>query len=271
LKGVEVLTRISRSLLFITVVLACPVLAVEQSKVAVPVDPNTLQDKIAGSLYGKCIGLVLGQPMEGWETRITEREARLVNAWPITYYLPKDFNTPLKGFLFGNFDCYPPNDDTAWMMMGLQALREYGLNFTPKQIAQAWTKCMDGGCTAERVGIYNFKRDVWPPESGVKDNPYCEWIGAQMRADIWGMIAPGDPNAAADFAKRDACITHFGNGVYAAQYVAALISLAMTHNDARTVAVEALKHSRKACGTVPQRSSGDFPVRPRAPHYASRP
>ncbi|MEN6383800.1 MAG: ADP-ribosylglycohydrolase family protein [Phycisphaerales bacterium] len=227
--------------LCIGVVLVCSVLADEsKAKSSSAIDPNLLLDKIHGSLYGKCIGLVLGQPMEGWETKITEQKARDVNSWPITYYLPNNFDTGLKGFLFGNFDCYPPNDDTALMMMGLIALRENGLNFTAKQLAQIWSKSMDGACTAEGVALYNFKREVWPPESGVKDNPYCQWIGAQMRVDIWGMIAPGLPQVAAEYAERDACISHAGNGIYAAKYVAVLISLAMNKQDVRAVVQDAL-------------------------------
>jgi ADP-ribosylglycohydrolase len=61
-----------------------------------------------------------------------------------------------------------------------------------------------------------------------------------MRADIWGMITPGQPQAAADYAKRDASITHVGNGIYGAQYVAALISIAQTTNNMRAVVEQAL-------------------------------
>jgi ADP-ribosylglycohydrolase len=103
-----------------------------------PIDANTLSNKISGSLYGKCIGLVLGQPVEGWTKQEIEKQALLVKAYPITYYFPKDFNSPLKNFLFGNFDSYPPNDDTALMMMGIETLRNFGLDFTSKQLAQTW-------------------------------------------------------------------------------------------------------------------------------------
>jgi len=59
-------------------------------------------------------------------------------------------------------------------------------------------------------------------------SPRAEWIAAQMRAEIWGMLAPGDPARAADYAARDANVFNIGNGVYAAQFVAVLASQLMT-------------------------------------------
>jgi len=52
-----------------------------------------------------------------------------------------------------------------------------------------------------------------PPESATHMNPYREWIGAQIRADLWGYISPGYPAQAASFAWRDATISHSRNGI----------------------------------------------------------
>ncbi|RLA55344.1 MAG: hypothetical protein DRR04_14865 [Gammaproteobacteria bacterium] len=62
-----------------------------------------------------------------------------------------------------------------------------------------------------------------------------------MRADIWGMIAPGLPQVAAEYAKRDAMITHVRNGIYGEQYMAAAVSLAMVNTDVRTILEKALE------------------------------
>lgn len=208
---------------------------------------DVLLDKVGGALYGKCIGLMLGQPVEGWTKERIEEKASKVGAYPVEFYFPKDFDSKLKRFLSGNFDRFWANDDTMLMMLGLIVLRERGLDFAPRDLAEVWVKHVGGACTAEGVGLQNFKENVWPPESAIHRNPYNQWIGAQMRADIWGMIAPGAPEVAADFAKRDACITHVLNGVYGAQYMAAMISLAMTEKDMRSVVLKALK-------TIPEHS-----------------
>ncbi len=199
-----------------------------------------LYDKIHGSLYGKCIGLVLGQPVEGWSKQEIEKKARAVQAYPISYYFPANFDAYHKGFLLGNFDRFPPNDDTTLMTVSFLALKEYGTALTSRKIAEMWVKCIDTACTAEDIALKNFKKGIWPPESAIIDNPYREWIGAQMRAEIWGMIVPGLPEAASSYAEKDAVISHIDNGVYGAQYVAAMVSLAMVNNNVEEVVTKAL-------------------------------
>lgn len=210
-------------------------------------DDNVLMDRIHGSLLGKCIGLNLGQPVEGWSKQQIEEEAKRVVFYPVIYYFPADFKTPYPGTLQGKFDHFLANDDTDLMTVSMLTLREYGIYFTPRQLADKWVRHVKFACTAEGVALHNFKRDIWPPESAVVDNPYEQWIGAQMRADIWGMIAPGLPQKAAEFALRDASISHVRNGIYGAQYVAAMVSLAMTQKDVKNLVLEALKVIPEHC------------------------
>ena len=54
------------------------------------------------------------------------------------------------------------------------------------------------------------------------DNKYNDWIGAQIRADVYGWVCPGQPDLAAELARRDAALSHRGDGVYGAMFVAAL-------------------------------------------------
>jgi ADP-ribosylglycohydrolase len=54
------------------------------------------------------------------------------------------------------------------------------------------------------------------------DNEYNDWIGAQIRADLYGWVCPGRPALAAELARRDASLSHRGDGVHAAAFIAAL-------------------------------------------------
>jgi len=54
------------------------------------------------------------------------------------------------------------------------------------------------------------------------DNPCNDWIGAQIRADLYGWVCPGRPDLAAELARRDAALSHRGDGIYGAMFVAAL-------------------------------------------------
>ncbi|MHC4441053.1 MAG: ADP-ribosylglycohydrolase family protein [Planctomycetota bacterium] len=216
---------------------------------------DELYNGIYGAMYGKCIGLILGQPVEGHSKQLVERKLRKVNAYPLEYYFPADFDTGHKKFLQGSLDGAPRNDDTTLMMASFVALRNQGIDLTTRDIAQAWVDHVKGACTAEGIALMNMrKKGIWPPESAIVDNPYRQWIGAQMRADIWGMIAPGMPKVAAEYAEKDAVITHIRNGVYGAQFMAAAVSIAMVENNPRTIVTEALK-------VIPAHSDYDRVVR----------
>jgi ADP-ribosylglycohydrolase len=78
-------------------------------------------------------------------------------------------------------------------------------------------------------------------------NPYREWIGAMIRADIFGYVSPGDPQAAAVLSYPDAALSHTANGIYGEMWAAALVAAAFASSSAR----EALD---QAARVVPARS-----------------
>ncbi|GAA3501272.1 hypothetical protein GCM10019016_083790 [Streptomyces prasinosporus] len=53
-------------------------------------------------------------------------------------------------------------------------------------------------------------------------------IGALIRADVHGWVSPGAPRRAAALARKDAVLSHTGNGVYGAMWAAALVAAAFT-------------------------------------------
>ena len=56
----------------------------------------------------------------------------------------------------------------------------------------------------------------------LSDNEFNDWIGAQIRIDMYGWVLPGNPAIAADLARKDARLSHRGCAVECSAYIAAL-------------------------------------------------
>jgi len=82
------------------------------------------------------------------------------------------------------------------------------------------------GGASEREAAANIRRGLLPPKSG-QFNTYAASDGAAMRAAPIGIVAAGDPERAAALAERDAEISHWAEGIWGAQAVAAAVSVAM--------------------------------------------
>ena len=76
-----------------------------------------------------------------------------------------------------------------------------------------------------------------PPETGsAEHNPDGAWsIGAQFQTELFGMLAPGMPDVAADYANRFARITSSGPAVEASVFYVTLYSLAFFEHDLPTL------------------------------------
>src|SRR3712207_5097408 len=104
-----------------------------------------------------------------------------------------------------------------------------------KDIAKEWVGLIPAGWSAEDIALKNIRMGIFPPESGYKNNPYREWIGAQMRGVVCGFVAPGNPYMAAKLAFEDGSVSHHNNGVLGEIFNAVMTSLAFVENDIRKI------------------------------------
>lgn len=176
-------------------------------------DFRDYEDRVLGGWLGKVIGGALGGPVEGW-TR-----ARIVQ----TYRTVTDYLAPPSSL----------NDDTAYPLVLLHVIEESGPDFTSEQLALAWLERLPRAYTAEAIALENLRRGIFPPESGSTDNPLSHWVGAMMKAEICGWLAPGRPETAVELAYRDAVIAHETEGVYGALFIAAMAAAAFVESDSR--------------------------------------
>jgi ADP-ribosylglycohydrolase len=132
------------------------------------------------------------------------------------------------------------NDDITYELAFLKAFEKRGYAVTSREIAEEWVALIPFGWSAEDVALRNLKCGVFPPESGLLNNPFREWIGAQMRGAICGMVAPGNPQEAARLAWMDGVISHYNNGVIGEVFNAIMVSLAFVENNVRTILEKAI-------------------------------
>ena len=76
-------------------------------------------------------------------------------------------------------------------------------------------------------------------------NPYREWTGAQIRADMWGYVTPGKPELGVELAYRDGSLSHVKNGVYGEMFVSAMLRAAFTTSDIEEMVEIGLSESPK--------------------------
>jgi ADP-ribosylglycohydrolase len=170
------------------------------------VAPSAYDDQVKGAWLGKCVGTALGDPVEGW----TRQAILTQHGWIDRYLVPPKTE----------------NDDTAYPILVLHALDEYGCAFTSEDLALEWVAHLPYAYTAEQCALDNIKAGLMPPESRWRGNPCGAWVGAQMRGEVHGLIAPLMPEVAAELAFRDAIVSHYREGLDGEIYAAVLISLA---------------------------------------------
>lgn len=208
-----------------------------------PVQPGSLPDKIHGAWMGRICGCLLGKPVEGMPLAELHRFLKETDNFPMHRYLVSSdasdeicarYDFPLQDRCYADrCTAAPVDDDTNYTAMAQWMIDRYGRQFTPEDVGRTWLNCQpkDAYCTAERVAYKNLVAGYRPPLSACYQNPYREWIGAQIRGDYYGYINPGDPETAAEMAYRDASISHIKNGIYGEMFVAAMLACAAVIHD----------------------------------------
>ena len=199
-----------------------------------------IYNRIYGGWLGRAAGCALGKPVEGWHKDRIEKYLGDAGALPLNNYIPfepRAISEKLKASTLDNIHFMDRDDDMDFPVLGLLALEQKGAQMSSRTVANTWLSHMPFSLTytAEGVAYRNFALSIWPPESALYRNPFREWIGAQIRADIFGYVTPGQPEKAAELAYRDAAISHDKNGIYGEMFVAAMIAAAFAASEAEDI------------------------------------
>ncbi|TMR07226.1 ADP-ribosylglycohydrolase family protein [Nonomuraea turkmeniaca] len=197
--------------------------------------------RVLGGWLGRAAGCVLGKPVEKIPREGIRQIAEATGNWPIRGWftakgLPGDIarrwpwnRRSAVNSLAENIDGIPEDDDLNYPLLALSVLERHGRAFTTGDVATLWLDELPAGrtFTAERVAYRNLLDGVEPPHTAAHRNPFREWIGALIRADVYGWVNPGDPATAAGHAWRDARLTHTANGIYGAMFAAAMCAASL--------------------------------------------
>jgi ADP-ribosylglycohydrolase len=193
--------------------------------------PKDYAERVYAGVLGKIIGVYLGRPFEGWTN-----ERIMAELGEIWYYVHEKRHVPL----------IVTDDDISGTFTFLRALPDFDndRNITPEQIGKTWlnylienrTVLWWGGLgnSTEHTAYLRLKKGIPAPQSGsiaVNGKVVAEQIGAQIFIDGWAMVSPGDPELAAELARRAASVSHDGEAIYGAQVLAVMESLAFVERD----------------------------------------
>ena len=192
-------------------------------------------ERVYAGVLGKLIGVYLGRPIEGWTNEMIESTVGEVD-----HYL---HTTPK---LRRPNPLVVTDDDVTGTFTFLRALEDegYSRDITPEQIGNNWLNYTierrsifwwgGVGNSTEHTAYARLKAGIPAPQSGsaaTNGKVISEQIGAQIFIDGWALVAPGDPEFAADLARRAASVSHDGEAIYGAQVVAAMVSQAFVESD----------------------------------------
>jgi ADP-ribosylglycohydrolase len=200
-----------------------------------------LKDRVLGAWLGRASGCLLGKPVEKISLAGIRAIGRSTGNWPLTSYftgvgLDPDIAVRFPWnrrsgttSLMENIDGMPEDDDLNFPLIALGLLESAGRSFSIDNVAQAWLDNLPGGrvFTAERIVYRNLLDGFEPDVAGRHQNPFRDWIGAQIRTDVYGWASPGDPVAAARLAWVDARLSHGRSGLYGAMFAAAACAAAV--------------------------------------------
>ena len=210
-----------------------------------PVADRALDDRVLAAWLGRCAGCNLGKPVEGhgWDRHKLHRYLEEAGAYPLADYLPvldpmpngMELDPSWTVATRGRVQGMARDDDIDYTILGLHVLEKYGFGFSTADVGEEWLALIPftKTYTAERVAYRNLVHGLQPPATATFQNPYREWIGAMIRADIFGYVSPGQPRRAAELAYRDASLSHTANGIYGEMWAAALIAASFGPTSAR--------------------------------------
>ena len=173
----------------------------------VTVDADVIRDKIKGGWVGQVVGCTYGGPTEfGW-----------LGTW-VQDYVPIRWD---ENLMLEYYENSPGLYDDIYMDLAfLAVLDKKGVDAPVSEMALKYANAGFRLWHANQAGRWNILNGIMPPQSGYwKNNPHADDIDFQIESDFIGLINPGMPATALEYALKVGHIMNYGDGVYGGVFV----------------------------------------------------
>lgn len=199
------------------------------TKMQASLSKASLKDKIKGAWAGQTIGVTFGGPTE-FRYRGVMIPGYVPIAWTDTT-IAHEFNT--------NPSLY---DDLYMDFTFMEVLEKEGLKAPADAFAQKFANAGYILWHANQRARNNILGGMKPPASGNwRNNPYADDIDFQIEADFIGIMCPGLPKTAMQYADPIGHIMNSGDGYYGGLFVATMYAEAFINESVADVVAAGLR------------------------------
>lgn len=195
---------------------------------------KNMQEQIYAGFLGLNIGIRLGAPVEAacWNAGRIEGAYGIITKYLrdyINFAADDDVNGPV-------FFTRAIDDAQDATKLGVQDIAQAWLNYTREGQGMFWWGGY--GVSTEHTAFLNLRSGIPAPLSGsaqINGTTLSQQIGGQIFIDTWGLICPGEPQRAAAYARMAASVSHDGEALHGAAFVAAMVAGAFNTKDPRAL------------------------------------
>ena len=185
---------------------------------AVSLSRQAYIDRVQAAWTAQVLGMLIGYPFEHKQGAVASADK-----------LPATFRgKPL--------DHVPLDDDWYYEIVALRAFEKYGIGLTAGQLGRQWLENRAGFWSCSREALQLLERGIAAPDTGhPRYNRAWFTVGAQLSAEIYGLVAPGMPNAAARLGREMGHVQGYAEAADGSAFVAGMLSLAFCERDTKQI------------------------------------
>jgi ADP-ribosylglycohydrolase len=136
----------------------------------------------------------------------------------------------------------PLDDDWYYEVVALRAFEKYGIGLTARQLGRQWLENKAGFWSCSREALRLLQLGIEAPDTGhPRHNRSWFTVGAQISAEIYGLVTPGMPNAAARLGREMAHVQGYAEAGDGSVFMAGMLSLAFAERDPKRIVRQAAR------------------------------